>query len=98
MENLFSGLRAYAGKWEVASVRKLNETEKSMFRKAEIVSSDYGNSCCFFMTNGTQMYIPMDSTYEAKGPGESLDIDKIEVVKLTKPSETPIQRIREAAE
>jgi hypothetical protein len=95
LENIFAGLRAYAGSWEVAGIRPLNDTEKSLVKKVEIVSSDYGNSACFFMANGTKTFIPMDQNYTAKGVGELLDVDKIKIVKLTREGDSPINRVRE---
>lgn len=95
LENIFAGLRAYAGSWEVASVRSLNELEKGLIKRAEIVRSDYGNSACFFMANGTKTFIPMDQNYTAKGVGESLDLDKIEILKLVREGDSPINRVRE---
>jgi hypothetical protein len=95
LENIFAGLKAYAVPWEVANVRLLNDTEKNLVERAEIVVSDYGYSCCFFMKNGTKTFIPMDKDYSAKGVGELLDIDKIEIVKYVKEGESPINRVRE---
>ena len=93
-ENVFSGLRHYSD-WEVAGVLSLKDYEKNLIRKAEIISSEYGNNCCFFFKNGTKTSIPMDKDYTAKGVGELLDLDKIEIVKYVRDSDSPINRIRE---
>lgn len=95
LEDLFNGLKAYAGSWKVVSVRSLNIIEKCLIRKAKIIDSDYGYSCCFFTKLGTKKIIPMDKDYTAKGVGDLLDIDRIEIVKYVRDGDSPINRVRE---
>lgn len=91
--NVFSGCKVYGEKWQIKSSRSFNDEELSMVSKATVVDSQYGKSACFFMCNGTCMYIPMtnDSTNKV---GESLDLNACEIVTLGKTGEADITRIK----
>ena len=91
--NLFSGLRVYGGKWAEKASRKFTQDELALVIKAQVVESQYGNSCCFFMANGTTMYVPM-STDSKSGVGDIVNLYKAEIVTLEKAGEKDIQRIR----
>ena len=91
--NLFSGLRVYGGKWAEKASRKLTQDELALVTKAQVVESQYGNSCCFFMANGTTMYVPM-STDAKSGVGDIVNLNEAEIVTLEKAGEKDIQRIR----
>lgn len=91
--NLFSGLRVYGGKWAEKSSRKFTQDELALVTKAQVVESQYGNSCCFFMANGTTMYVPM-STDSKSGVGDIINLNEAEIVTLEKAGEKDIQRIR----
>ena len=91
--NLFSGLRVYGGKWAEKSSRKFTQDELALVTKAQVVESQYGNSCCFFMANGTTMYVPM-STDAKSGVGDIINLNEAEIVTLEKAGEKDIQRIR----
>ena len=89
--NLFSGLRVYGGKWAEKASRKFTQDELALVTKAQVV--EYGNSCCFFMANGTTMYVPM-STDSKSGVGDIINLNEAEIVTLEKVGEKDIQRIR----
>lgn len=91
--NLFSNLRVYGGKWSVKASRKFSEEEKKMVTKAQVVESQYGNSCCFFMSNGTTMFVPMANDAKSN-VGDMIDMSTAEVLTLEKQGEADIQRIR----
>lgn len=91
--NLFSNLRVYGGKWSVKSSRKFTDEEKSMVTKAQVVESQHGNSCCFFMANGTTMFVPMANDAKSN-VGDMIDMSTAEVLTLEKQGEADIQRIR----
>ena len=91
--NLFSGLRVYGGKWAEKASRKFTQDELALVTKAQVVESQYGNSCCFFMANGTTMYVPM-STDSKSGVGDIINLNEAEIVTLEKTGEKDIQRIR----
>ena len=91
--NLFSSLRVYGGKWAEKSSRKFTQDELALVTKAQVVESQYGNSCCFFMANGTTMYVPM-STDAKSGVGDVINLNEAEIVTLEKAGEKDIQRIR----
>lgn len=91
--NIFSNLRVYGGKWSVKSTRRLSNEELDMVVKAQVVDSQYGNSCCFFMKSGTTTYMPM-STDASSGVGDFLDLRNLEIVTLEKDGENDILRVR----
>ena len=82
--NLFSSLRVS---------RRFTQEELALVTKAQVVESQYGNSCCFFMANGTTMYVPM-STDAKSGVGDIINLNEAEIVTLEKAGEKDIHRIR----
>ena len=84
--NLFSSLRVYGGKWAEKASRKFTQDELALVTKAQVVESQYGNSCCFFMANGTTMYVPM-STDAKSGVGDIVNLNEAEIVTLEKAGE-----------
>lgn len=91
--NLFSSLKVYGGKWNEKASRKFTQEELALVTKAQVVESQYGNSCCFFMKNGTTMYVPMSSDAKSE-VGDVVDLKEAEIVTLEKSGEKDIQRIR----
>ena len=91
--NLFSNLKVYGGKWSEKSSRKFSQEELALVNKAQVVESEYGSSCCFFMKNGTTMYVPMSQDAKAD-VGDMIDLSSAEIVTLEKQGEKDIQRIR----
>ena len=91
--NLFSNLKVYGGKWSEKSSRKFSQEELALVDKAKVVESEYGSSCCFFMKNGTTMYVPMSQDAKS-GIGDIVDLSSAEIVTLEKQGEKDIQRIR----
>lgn len=91
--NLFSNLRVYGGKWSEKSSRKFTNEELALVDKAMVVDSQYGSSCCFFMKNGSTMYVPMSNDSKSE-VGDMVDLSTAEIVTLKKQGEKDIQRIR----
>lgn len=91
--NLFSSLKVYGGKWAEKASRKFTQDELALVTKAQVVESQYGNSCCFFMKNGTTIYVPM-STDAKSSVGDIIYLPEAEIVTLEKIGEKDIQRIR----
>jgi len=93
MTNFFSGKKVYGGKWNVKDVRKFTQEEIDSVSKAVVVSSEYGNSCCFFMKNSDIIFTPMsnDSTLTV---GQDVDLTKAEIVTLQKEGNHDIERIK----
>ena len=91
--NLFSNLKVYGGKWSEKSSRKFSQEELALVDKAQVVESEYGSSRCFFMKNGTTMYVPMSQDAKS-GVGDMVDLSSAGIVTLEKQSEKDIQRIR----
>lgn len=83
----------YGGKWSVKSSRTFSQEELALVEKAQVVESQYGSSCCFFMKNGTTMFIPMSQ--DAKSDvGDIVDLQTAEILTLEKQGEVDITRIR----
>ncbi len=91
--NLFSNLKVYGGKWSEKSSRKFAQEELALVDKAQVVESQYGSSCCFFMKNGTTMYVPMSQDAKSE-VGDMVDLSSAEIITLEKQGEKDIQRIR----
>lgn len=91
--NLFSNLKVYDGKWSEKSSRKFTQEELALVDKAQVVESQYGSSCCFFMKNSTTMYVPMSQDAKSE-VGDMVDLSSAEIVTLEKQGEKDIQRIR----
>ena len=90
---IFDSLKSYGGKWMPKAVRKFTQEEIAMVNRAQVVDSQYGLSCCFFMKNGSTMYVPM-SNDSSKGVGDFIQLADAEIVTLEKTGENDIQRIR----
>ena len=90
---IFDSLKTYGGKWMPKSVRKFTNEEIALVDKAQVVDSQFGMSCCFFMKNGTTMYVPM-SNDSSKTVGDFIQLAAAEIVTLEKTGEADIQRIR----
>ena len=73
MENVFAGRQVYGEGWTVSNRRAFNAEEQGAVLRAEVVSSEYGNSVCFFMRSGGMTYIPL-SKNSSKLPGDSIDL------------------------
>lgn len=91
--NIFDSLTMYAGKWSVKNSRNFSSEEKAMVSEAKVVSSQYGLSVCFFMKNGSQGYIPL-SNDSSLGIGDSVDMEKAELLTLSRPGDADIQRVK----
>ena len=90
--NIFDGLNVYGGKWNVVNTRSFEAEEIALVKNAEVVSSDYGKSVCFFMVGGGQTYIPL-SNQSALGIGDSVDLTKAKVLTLHRDGSDNITRI-----
>lgn len=87
MENIFGSLRVYAGKWNLVASRAFNQVEKASIARAEVVPSEYGPACCFFMKSGGQSYIPV-STNSNLAVGDIVDMNTAKLVTLERDGET----------
>lgn len=94
MQNVFSGLTNYAGNWSVINRRDFNEEEKAAVKSAHVVSSQYGSSVCFMMSSGGQTYIPV-SRDSNLAVGDSIDLDKVELLTLHRDGDEDIVRVAE---
>jgi len=91
--NIFSALRVYASKWQEKKVESFKAEEIALVDKAEVVESQYGLSVCFFLKAGGQSYIPLDQNSSA-AIGDTIDLNKAQVVTLCKQGENDIYRVR----
>lgn len=90
--NIFSKLRQYAGKWQLKDSREFTAEEIASVERTEVVSSQYGNSVCFFMVGGGMSFIPL-SNQSTLGVGESIDMHNAKLLTLSKQGEDDILRV-----
>ncbi len=90
--NIFNSLQVYAGKWSVKSTRAFDKEEIAAVKQAVVVPSQYGNSVMFTMVAGGQTYIPLSSDATA-GVGEIIDLNKAQLLTLSKDGESDIVRV-----
>lgn len=90
--NIFNSLQVYAGKWSVKSTRAFDKEEIAAVKQAVVVPSQYGNSVMFTMVAGGQTYIPLSSDATV-GVGEIIDLNKAQLVTLSKDGESDIVRV-----
>lgn len=90
--NIFSTLQQYAGKWAVTNSRAFTPEEINSVDEAVVVSSQYGNSVCFYMKAGGMTFIPLSSN-STKGIGESVKLEDCKLLTLSKQGEADINRV-----
>lgn len=90
--NIFNSLQVYAGKWSVKSTRAFDKEEIAAVKQAVVVPSQYGNSVMFTMVAGGQTYIPLSSDATV-GVGENIDLNKAQLLTLSKDGESDIVRV-----
>ena len=92
--NIFSTVkRLYADNWKVENTRKLSADEVSAVERAEVTTSKFGNSVCFYMKAGGRAYFPcaQDSQLSV---GQPVDVSALEVITLSKSGEENITRVK----
>jgi hypothetical protein len=90
--SIFSGLHVYGGSWSVKASRDFSAEEISAVKSAQVVSSEYGNSVCFFMKSGGQTYIPL-SNQSTLSVGDTVDLTKAKILTLERDGSDDITRI-----
>jgi hypothetical protein len=90
--SIFSNLQVYGGSWEVVATRAFDAEEIAAVKKAQVVSSEYGNSVCFFMKSGGQTYIPL-SNQSSLTVGDDVDLNKAKILTLHRDGSDNITRI-----
>ena len=93
MSNIFNSLRTYAGKWVLKEQRSFNAEERGSIKSAVVVPSQFGNSVCFMMASGAHTYLPLDQS-STISVGEAVDLNKAELITLSKEGESDIFRIK----
>ena len=91
--NIFSKLQVYAGKWNLKASRSFNSEEIAAISRAEVTSSQYGNSVCFFLKEGGQTYIPLSNDSELT-VGDTVDLSSASLLTLEKEGEADILRVK----
>lgn len=92
--NIFSslGLTVYADKWVEDGRYDFTDEDKAAIQEAYVVPSEYGNSACFVMIGGGKSFIPM-SVNASYTVGDTIDLDKAQIVTLKKRGEKDIYRV-----
>lgn len=92
LSGIFASTKLYAGNWEKRGERLLTAEEKRCIKRAEIVDSQYGPSCCFFLTTGQRAYFPVSSK-SSLGVGDAVDLETVKFVTLWREGDGTIERI-----
>ena len=79
-------------KWKVNDRRVFSSDEIAAVKRAEVVSSQYGNSVCFFMVSGGQTYIPLVD-YSSLAVGDTVDLSKAKLLTLSREGYDDIYRV-----
>lgn len=87
-----SSLRTYAQSWSETARAKFDKTEIAEVEKAEVVSSNYGLSACFFMKSGGRKYLPLSRDVEAN-EGDLINLKSAEVITLSREGDDDIYRL-----
>lgn len=90
--NIFDALQVYGGSWNVTNSRSFEPEEVAAVSRAEVVSSQYGMSVCFFMKSGGQTYIPL-SRDSSLCVGDTVDVSKAKLLTLHRDGEDDITRV-----
>ena len=70
-----------------------SKEEINSVKEAVVVPSQYGNSVCFMLKAGGQVFLPLSNDSNV-GVGESVDLTKAKLLTLEKDGEKDIQRVR----
>ena len=89
---IFDNLQVYGGSWNIVDSRSFDAEEIAAVRKAEVVSSQYGSSVCFFMKSGGQTYIPL-SNQSTLSVGDEVDLAKAKLLTLHRDGDGDIIRV-----
>lgn len=92
MANVFDSLQKYGESWRVVASRNFSEEEKGAVKSAQVVTSEYGNSVCFFMKSGGQTYIPL-SNQSTLSPGDTVDLNSAKLLTLHRDGSGDITRV-----
>lgn len=92
MMNIFQSMKIYVGRWSVSSKRAFTKCEIDQVDSAIVVASQYGNSVCFTMKSGGQIYIPL-SHESSLGIGDPVDISKAQLFTLSRAGADDIYRV-----
>lgn len=90
--NIFASLQRYATSYDVKESRILNAEELADAVSAKVVASQYGLSCCFFMHDGCQKYIPLSRDSVAQ-VGDVVDLKKVKILTLGREGSDNIIRV-----
>lgn len=94
MSMIFDSLPSYAGSYSIKKEMKFTDAEIAAVRIAKVVPSQYGTSCCFYMHDGCQKYIPMARDTRAS-VGDVIDLHHATVFLLSKEGADDILRLLE---
>ena len=80
--------------WRVKESRPFSTEEIAAVKRAEVVSSKYGNSVCFFMQAGGQTYIPLCES-STLSVGDTFYLTTAKVITLCREGKDDIYRVIE---
>lgn len=87
-----SSLRTYAQTWAETARAKFDKSDITEVEKAEVVTSEFGLSACFFMKSGGRKYMPLSRDVEAN-EGDTINLENAEVITLSREGDADIYRL-----
>ena len=91
---ILDSLRLYRGKWEESDRSNFSAAEISEISSAKVVASDFGHSVCFLLKSGGMKFMPVsNSSKVATSVGDEVNLEKCQVVTLSREGDADIQRI-----
>ena len=80
--------------WKEKERRSFSPEEIAAVAKAEVITSQYGNSVCFYMNSGGQTYIPLSPNSSLK-VGDTLDLKTAKLIILSHEGDDDIYKVIE---
>ena len=80
------------GAWIQTELRNFTAEEINSVSFAQVVSSQYGKSVCFYLKEGGQCYIPLDNKSDIS-VGEIINLSIAKIKTLSKRGEDDILRV-----
>ena len=90
--NIFASMKT-ASFWVVVEERPFSQDCIDMVEKAEVVSSGYGQSVCFFMKSGDKRYLPIDKE-SFRPEGTLVNMNTSSVLVLERDEEERVMRVK----
>ena len=90
--SILGGLELYKGSYEETGRTNFSDEDINAVDKAEVKSSKFGLSACFFMKSGGKTFIPLAQDVVAN-EGDVIDMKSVEILTLSRAGDSDILRV-----